>query len=82
MKKELFGDVCAYIPADPKREADKNRYPKIGTAFKDERGQISIKIDSLPIATGRWEGWVNIFPPKGDKPKPSSVWPTDDGEPF
>lgn len=60
MSKELVGDVCAYMPA---REAGgKARYPRIGIAFKDDRGQISLKIDTLPLPGTGWDGWVNIFP--------------------
>lgn len=63
MSKELLGDVCAFIRA--KREGDKNRYPKIGTAFIDSKDKrISIKIDALPVAGDNWEGWINIFPPR------------------
>ncbi len=78
-KKELFGDVCAFIPGAT--ADDKNRYPKIGTAFKDDRGQISIKLDTLPVSSGRWDGWVNIFPPRGPKPE-KKTGPGEEDEPF
>lgn len=63
--KKLFGDVCAYIPA--RSGGEKARYPRVGTAFQDDRGQISVKLDTLPIP-GEWNGWLNIFPPRGQSP--------------
>lgn len=79
MSKELLGDLCAFIPA--KSASDKNRYPRIGTAFIDsEDKRISLKIDSLPIDGSGWLGWVNIFPPKGPKPVKPDI--DEDDEPF
>lgn len=75
MSKELLGDACAFIAA--KERGGKNRYPKIGTAFKDSTdGRISIKIDALPIAGDNWQGWINIFPPRERTAKPKM--PGDD----
>ena len=78
-KKELYGDVCAFVKGAT--ADDKNRYPKIGTAFKDERGQISLKIDCFPIPSSRWDGWVNILPPRGPKPA-TKTGVGEDNEPF
>lgn len=59
-EKKLYGDVCAYVPQPG---GAKPRYPRVGTAFLDDRGQISVKLDTIPIP-GTWSGWLNIFPPK------------------
>ena len=58
MSKQFLGDLCAYIkrPTD-----DKAQYPRIGTVFTDERGQISVKIDTMPLDPA-WTGWCNVFP--------------------
>lgn len=62
MSKIFIGDACAYIPA---KGTQKAKYPKIGAAFRDDKDdRISLKIDSIPIATSGWEGWLNVFPPK------------------
>ena len=61
MSKTIIGDVCAYIK---KPGQEKASYPRIGVAFEDARGRISLKIDTLPIKD--WEGWVNIFPRQGN----------------
>ena len=65
MSRSLLGDVCAYIPK--RTEQDKPSYHTIGLAFiESDTQRISIKIDSIPIAGGGWEGWLNIFPRKRD----------------
>ena len=61
MAKEIIGDACAFIPG----HGDKNRYIKLGIAMK-EGDRISIKIDTLPLPGCGWEGWINIFPNKGE----------------
>jgi len=58
MSKIFVGDACAYLR---KEGEEKARYPRIGAAFKDDSGRISIKIDTLPIGND-WQGWINIFP--------------------
>lgn len=72
--KELLGGVCGHIP---QAYDGKSRYIRMGTAFKDKQGRISIKLDTIPIPGAGWVGWVNIFPPKGDRPKTNS-----DGGPY
>lgn len=63
--KETIGDACAYLGPDPKRPG-KGRYVTIGKAFK-EGTRLSIKIDSLPVEAGSWQGWINIF----ERPSPA-----------
>lgn len=66
MSREVLGDVLAYIPPGNAYN-DKARYIKLGVAFKDDRGRISLKIDAMPVASAGWEGWegwINILPSK------------------
>ena len=82
MSKELLGDVCAYIPSTT--AGGKANYPRIGVAFKDG-DRISIKIDTIPFAGSRWEGWINIYPRRtAEEPTPgkSSSANFDDDIPF
>ena len=76
--KTLLGDVCAYIPAQG--NDTKNRYPKIGTAFidHDNESRISIKLDTIPLAGGGWNGWVNIFPPRSKESAKHAIVPVPD----
>ena len=63
MSKTFLGAVCAYIPKQP--GMNKALYPRVGSAFTDDTtGQISLKIDTMPIAQSNWEGWLNVYPPK------------------
>lgn len=61
--KTLLGDVCAHCI----RQDGVSAYPRIGIAFVErdrddpEQQRISLKIDTLPIATAGWTGWINIF---------------------
>lgn len=38
------------------------RYIPIGRLLTDENGRISLKIDTLPLPSVDWKGWVNFFP--------------------
>jgi len=61
--KTYIGIACAHMPQP---DGAKAKYPRIGSAFEDTEGRISIKIDTLPVGTN-WSGWVNVFPPKDDE---------------
>ena len=41
----------------------KNRYTKCGAAFTDDSGQISIKLESVPVSPD-WNGWLNLWEPR------------------
>ena len=73
MSKDFIGDLCAYIP---KRQGQpKPSYHRVGSAFRDSTTQqISLKIDTMPIAGCGWEGWLNVYPRKeeGAQAKPST----------
>ena len=61
-EKNFWGEVFAYIPPAPRQ--DKGQYRRIGSAFTDDQGRLSIRIDTLPLPGSRWEGWLNIFDQK------------------
>jgi len=64
-EKTFIGAACAHVPQP---NGAKTKYPRIGSVFQDSEGRISIKIDSIPIASSDWSGWINVFPPKDDEP--------------
>ena len=46
---------------DRKTGQPKKQYTRIGTMFKDdERGYVSLKIESMPVGDG-WNGWVSVY---------------------
>lgn len=64
--KTIIGDACAHCP----RPDGTTSYPRIGLAFSEpdrdnpEVQRLSLKLDTLPIPSAGWSGWVNIFPRK------------------
>jgi len=56
--KQLTGDACAYIKGEG---GEKNRYLKMGTAILRPDNSLSIKLDSMPLTSVGWQGWINVF---------------------
>ena len=87
-KYDAVATVGEYISADGEK---KKRYMTIGTVFENEKGQLSMKLDGIPV-TPDWSGWISFFEPKGrnetpserpQKPAPSAAEsPADDDFPF
>ena len=60
---------------DPKTGDIKKRYSKCGSVFINDEGNISFKMDTMPV--GGWDGWINAREPfDGDKPVRQSSTPT------
>jgi hypothetical protein len=51
-------DICQPKPKGP-RESDGVYWVRLGTASENDRGQISLFFDSLPIGT--WDGRAMLF---------------------
>ena len=41
---------------------EKGRWMNVGAVFKNDQGQVSIKLEAIP--TGDWNGWISAFEPK------------------
>ncbi len=41
----------------------KKRYVNVGSAFTNDEGQISIKLESVPVSP-EWSGWLSLYVPK------------------
>jgi hypothetical protein len=60
---------------DPKTGDMKKRYSKCGSVFINDDGNISFKMDTIPV--GAWDGWLNAREPfDGEKPARQSNAPT------
>jgi len=46
----------------------KKRYINIGSAFTDDQGRISIKLDAVPVSP-EWSGWVSLYALKDKEPQ-------------
>lgn len=42
---------------------EKKRYVTIGAAFTGPDGQMSLKLEAVPVGQG-WNGWVNLYEPR------------------
>lgn len=40
---------------------EKARWHQMGVCFQNDKGQLSLKIDSIPV---NWDGWISLFEPK------------------
>jgi len=74
---------------------EKKRYVNVGSAFTDEQGRISIKLETVPV-TPDWSGWLSLYPVKdkeqrqerpSNRPparpeRPEATEPEDDDIPF
>jgi len=40
---------------------EKTRWHQMGVCFQNDKGQLSLKIDSIPV---NWDGWISLFEPK------------------
>jgi hypothetical protein len=50
---------------------EKNRWFRMGVCFQNDKGQLSIKVDGVPV---NWDGWISLMEPKpkdGAKPAPA-----------
>lgn len=55
----------------------KNRYTKIGSIIDTKNGDM-LKMDSMPLIDGGWNGWAYINEPFNPDQKKKSDFPDDD----
>lgn len=62
---------------DPQSGQSRNRYQKIGVAFTNDDGSISMKIDALPLPHTEFDGTVVLFPADNanQQPQPQGAQP-------
>ena len=59
-------DITATIGEYTNRDGEKKkRYLKVGTAFTDQEGRVSLKIDAMPVGPN-WSGWLSLYPIRRD----------------
>jgi hypothetical protein len=42
---------------------EKSRWQKCGIVFENDRGNLSLKLEAVPVGS-EWEGWFSLFEPK------------------
>lgn len=63
MAKYAYDVVASVGEYSDKAGNKKKNYVKCGAAFTNDEGQISIKLDSVPVSPG-WSGWLSLFSPR------------------
>ena len=66
IKKEISCIVGTYTNKDGQT---KNRYQRIGSIIETKSGEM-LKIDSIPMKEGGWDGWAYINDPRPQEQKP------------
>ena len=64
MAKYVF-DAVATIGTYIKDGQEKKQYLKVGKVFENDKGQMSMKLDALPVGKD-WSGWISLYEPSRD----------------
>lgn len=67
----------------------KKRWQNVGVVFENDNGQLSLKLETIPVGPG-WSGWINFFEPKERDAAPvtkhsaakANGFQNDDDQPF
>jgi len=54
----------------------KNRYQRIGSIIDTKNGEM-LKLDTIPLKEGGWDGWAFLNPPRPKEEKQNN-FPKDD----
>jgi hypothetical protein len=67
-------DVVATVGTYKDRDGnEKKRYVNCGSAFLDDSGRMSIKLETIPVSP-EWSGWVSLYAvEKRDAPAPAAA---------
>lgn len=64
MAATLKFDALATVGEYTDRNGEtKKRYQRVGGVFENDKGQLSLRIEALPISKD-WNGWVSFYEPK------------------
>jgi hypothetical protein len=74
---DIVATVGSYVDSSGQ---DKKRYQKVGAAFTDDEGRISLKVDAVPCSP-QWSGWLSLYPKKQELQSPApNTDPVRDGQ--
>lgn len=63
MATKVFDAVAAVGTYTDRQGNEKKRYVTVGAVFENDKKQMSLKIESIPVG-GEWNGWVSFYEPK------------------
>lgn len=64
--KKKFDAVYSGEKYTDREGNEKTRFINCGVVFENDKGQLSMKIESLPVG---FNGWLNFYEPKADNEK-------------
>lgn len=59
-----MGDVCTGRKYKDAQGQEKTKYTRIGAWFENDQGQLSVKLDALPMPDQNGECWLKLFVPQ------------------
>ena len=59
-----MGDVCTGRKYQDNQGQEKTNYTKIGAWFENDQGQLSVRLDALPMPDEKGECWLKLFVPQ------------------
>lgn len=92
MAKKVFDVVATVGEYTDRSGATKKRYLNVGAAFSNDQGQLSIKLECVPVGPN-WSGWLSLYEPRdrtqsapaqsaAPAAAPRATAPEDDDIPF
>ena len=81
MSSELIYEVCGSAGTYKAQDgSEKTRWIKAGVVFKNDKGYVSLKLDSVPTRRNEnGELWLSLFVPQDRKPAESKPEPVQQG---
>lgn len=77
-KYDAVATVGAYTAKDG---TEKKRYLTVGAVFENDKGNLSLKLDGMPVSPD-WSGWISFYEPKPYVGAAQSKDDDSDGIPF
>ena len=63
MAKKIYDAVAIVGTYKDRNGEEKKRYVNVGSVFENDKRQLFLKLDSVPVGN-EWSGWVSFFEPK------------------
>lgn len=74
MAKKVFDAVATVGEYKDKNGDTKKRYVNVGAVFENDNGQMSFKLETIPVGPN-WSGWISFYEPKTNNSKSTAGTP-------
>ena len=71
MARKIYDVVATVGKYTDKQGNEKKRYVNVGAVFENDQGQMSIKLETIPVGP-EWSGWLSMYEPKERTAAPSN----------